>query len=216
MKLPVFHVSSQNYAAMKELKECLVDVAREKCVHVPESWVEFYRKIIETKKIYLTLNEIAQLFPGAPSNKPETTGGATRSETDHKVPLQYFADSNLCLHYEEHTFLKDYVFPDIDQLVNLFKSLFHQNIGEMLCYNNNERLQAKFQKVEFHSVVRQHEKEGLLCSELLSYLWKKYGLSHDKDVLLQLMQSSISAIVSPKMKMNKYIFSLVCGVTTGP
>ena len=39
--LPVFHVSSQNYAGMEEVKEYL-NVSWEKHADVPESWAKFY------------------------------------------------------------------------------------------------------------------------------------------------------------------------------
>ena len=172
--LPVFCVSSQNYAGMEEVKQCLVEVAQEKRTVVPESWVEFYNEILETKKIYLTLNEIEQLGYGS----------------EFLVPLHYFSDSNLCLHYENNPFLKDYVFPDIDLLVNLFKSLFCHNLAQKINYDNDEKVQAIFQKGELDLAIHRYEKEGLLSSKLLSYLWEQYGLSlGDQDVLLHLMQS---------------------------
>ena len=118
--LSVFYVSSQNFAGMEEVKECLVKVVKKKCVDVPKSWVDFYKRIIGMKKIYLTLNEIEQLSYG----------------NEYLVPLQYFSDSNLCLHYESNPFLKDYVFPDIDLLVNLFKSLFCHNLVQKINYDN--------------------------------------------------------------------------------
>ena len=172
--LPVFCVSSQNYEGMEEVKQCLMKVAREKHVDVPESWVKFYNEILETKKIYLTLNEIAQLSYGS----------------EFLVLLHYFSDSNLCLHYENNPFLKDYVFPDIDLLVNLFKSLFCHNLAQKINYDNNEKVQAIFKKVQFDRAICQYEKEGLLSTKLLSYLWEQYGLSvDDQDVLLHLMHS---------------------------
>ena len=178
--LAAYCVSSKNYSGMEKVKECLVDVAKEKRTDVPDSWLTFYRKIVKTKKICLTLNEIAQLFPC----------GTTRSGSDYIVPLQYFADSNLCLHYEKNPFLKDYVFPDIDLLVNLFKSLFHENLVNKFHFDNDEKLQANFLRGEFGLAVQQYEQQGLLHSKLLSYWWEKYGLSHhDKDVLIHLMQS---------------------------
>ena len=172
--LQVFHVSSQNYTGMVEVKQCLMKVAQEKRADVPESWVEFYKQILETKKIYLTLNEIAQLGYGS----------------EFLVPLHYFSDSNLCLHYENNPFLKDYVFPDIDLLVNLFKSLFCHNLAQKINYDNDENVQAIFQKDELYFAIHQYEKEGLLSSKLLSYLWEQYGLDmDDQDVLLHLMHS---------------------------
>ena len=188
--LPVFCVSSQNYAGMEEVKNCLTKVVMEKRTNIPESWIEFYKQIIGTKKIYITLHETLQLFPGAHHNMPQTAGGAVQQESGPIVPLQYFSDSNLCLHYESNPFLKDYVFLDIDLLADLFKSLFHHNITEVINYDNNEKLQAKFQKGECDLAVKRYQKEGLLGQKLLSYLWEHYGLSfHDETVLLQLMQS---------------------------
>ena len=172
--LPVFHVSSQNYTGMKDVKQCLMKVAQEKHVDVPNSWVKFYNEILETKKIYLTLNEIAHLSYGR----------------EFRVPLHYFSDLNLCLHYENNPFLKDYVFPDIDLLVNLFKSLFCHNLAQKINYDHNEKLQAIFQKGELYLAIHQYEKEGLLNTKLLSYLWEHYGLLvADQDVLLHIMYS---------------------------
>ena len=283
--LPVFHVSSQNYSGMKEVKESLMKVAQEKRVDVPESWVKFYKHILETKKIYLTLKETTELFqkrvvtsysddesygssspsyywlesessesllseedtqpnvaqvleipqhenavplepsvasPSVqhmttdlddsitamtchdamrvtpltahhicdPNNKHATSGSATNQESESLVPLQYFADSNLCLHYESNPFLKDCVFPDIDLLADLFKSLFHHNISQVINYDHDEKLQATFQKVECELALQRYQNEGLLGQKLLSYLWKHYGLSlDDETVLLHLMQS---------------------------
>ena len=188
--LPVFCVSSENYSGMEEVKECLVKVATERRIDVPESWVKFYRQIISAKKIYLTLNETLQLFPGTSHSRTETTNGATQPESESLVPLQYFSDSNLCLYYENNPFLKDYVFPAPDLLADLFKSLFHHNIDQVIDYDNNEKLQAKFRKDECELAVQRYQREGLLGSKLLSYLWEQYGLSfHDETVLLKLMQS---------------------------
>ena len=172
--LPVFSVSSQDYSGIEEVKQCLMTVAKEKRTVVPESWVEFYKQILETKKIYLTLNEIEQLGYGS----------------EFLVPLHYFSDSNLCLHYENNPFLKNYVFPDIDFLLDLFKSLFCHNLAQKINYDNEEKVQAIFQKGELDLAIHRYESEGLLSSKLLSYLWEQYGLSfHDQDVLLHLMQS---------------------------
>ena len=55
--LPVFCVSSKNYTGMEEVKQCLIKVAQEKRI-VPESWVEFYKQILESKKIYLTVDDL--------------------------------------------------------------------------------------------------------------------------------------------------------------
>ena len=270
--LPVFHVSSQNYTGMKDVKECLMKVAWEKRAHVPESWVKFYKQILETKKIYLTLKETTELFqriatsysddysyhrdwnfglhsiyfegfssevfqpsvaqvlsippyfsavplepsetsPSVhqtatdvddtvrvttstahhiwdPNNKHATSGSATNQESESLVPLHYFADSNLCLHYESNPFLKDYVFTDIDLLADLFKSLFHHNIAQVINYDNDEKLQAKFQKGECDLAVQRYQNEGLLGQKLLSHLWEHYRLSlTDETVLLHLMQS---------------------------
>ena len=219
--LPVFHVSSQNYAGMEEVKECLVKVAKEKRAAVPQSWISFYKEITETKKIYLTLNETLHLFQGerlslqessegvtrverivhffqrvtqcfrrASHNIPDTSDGTIHQENESLVPLQYFADSNLCLHYENNPFLKDYVFPDIDLLADLFKSLFHHNLTDVVNYDNDEKLQAKFQRAECDLAVQRYQREGLLTRNLLSYLWEHYGLSlADESVLLELMQS---------------------------
>ena len=188
--LPVFHVSSQNYTGMKEVKECLMKVAQEKRTDVPESWVEFYKQILESKKIYLTLDETLQMFPGAPRRVPETAEGETIQESESLVPLHYFADSNLCLYYESNPFLKEFVFPDIDLLAHLFKSLFHHNIAQVINYDHDEKLQAKFQKGECDLAVQRYQNEGLLGQKLLSYLWEHYRLSlTDETVLLHLMQS---------------------------
>ena len=211
--LSVFCVSSESYAGMKKVKECLMNVAKEKRTDVPESWVEFYKQIIGTKKIYLTLSETLQLFPtppqatkferllqffqrliqyfrGIPHNVSETFDGAANPKSEHLVPLQYFSDSNLFLHYESNPFLKDYVFHDIDVLVDLFKSVFHHNIAQVINYDNNENLQAQFQKAECDLAVQRYQKEGLLGKKLLSFLWEQYRLSlADETVLLQLMQS---------------------------
>ena len=188
--LPVFHVSSQNYTGMKEVKECLMKVAQEKRADVPESWVKFYKQILERKKIYLTLDETLQLFPGRPRYKPKTPRGVTSQKNKSLVPLHYFADSNLCLHYESNPFLKDFVFPDIDLLADLFKSLFHHNLAQVINYDHDEKLQAKFQKGECDLAIQRYQNEGLLGKKLLSYLWEHYRLSlTDETVLLQLMQS---------------------------
>ena len=269
--LPVFHVSSQNYTGMEEVKECLMKVAQEKRTVVPKSWVEFYKQILESKKIYLTLKETTELFQkiitsysgyshhqfrnfGLPSryfkgfsseafqpnvaqdlsipqnissvplepsevspsvhqmttdvdntvrvttskaqhicdpnNKHATSGSATNQKNKSLVPLHYFADSNLCLHYESNPFLKDYVFTDIDKLADLFKSLFHHNIAQVINYDHDEKLQAKFQKGECDLAVQRYQNEGLLGQKLLSYLWEHYRLSlTDATVLLELMQS---------------------------
>ena len=188
--LPVFHVSSQNYTGMVEVKQCLMKVAQKKRKNIPESWVKFYKQILESKKIYLTLDETLQLFPRAPRRMRKTAEGETNQESESLVPLHYFADSNLCLHYESNPFLKDYVFPDIDLLADLFKSLFHHNITQVINYDNDEKLQAKFQKGEYDLAVQRYQNEGLLGQKLLSYLWEHYGLSLDDEiVLLHLMQS---------------------------
>ena len=188
--LPFFCVSSQNYSGIDDVKDVLVDLVKDKRTFVPKSWVAFYKEIIGTKKIYLTLTEVSQLFPGAPHKVIDISDGATQSEDGPLVPLQYFSDSNLCLHYENNPFLKDYVFPDIDMLADLFKSLFHHNIGEVINYDNDEKLQAKFQEGECDLAVQRYQREGLLGQKLLSYLWEHYGLSlADENVLLKLMKS---------------------------
>ena len=106
------------------------------------------------------------------------------------VPLQYFTDTNLCLHCENNSFLKDYVFPDTDALADLLKSLFHNNIAEVIDYDTNEKLQAKFNKSECELAVQHYQNEGLLEHKLLSHLWEHYGLSAaGETVLLRLMQS---------------------------
>ena len=190
LNLPVFHVSSQNYSGMEEVKQCLVRVAQEKRIDVPEAWVEFYKQILESKKIYLTLDETLQIFRSALCNIPETSDGETNQESGSLVPLKYFADSNLCLHYESNPFLKDFIFPDIDSLADIFKSLFHHNIPQVINFDSNEKLQATFQKGECDLAVQRYQNEGLLGQKLLSYLWEHYGLSlADETVLLHLMQS---------------------------
>ena len=61
-KLSSFCVSSQNYTGMPEVKEVLVNLAKEKRTTIPGSWVRYYREIIESKKIYLSFNETSRLF----------------------------------------------------------------------------------------------------------------------------------------------------------
>ena len=188
--LQVFCVSSKNYSGMKEVKDLLMKEAKEKRLVVPESWVGFYKQIIETKKIYLTLNETLQLFQEISHSSLKTSGNVTHPESDFLVPLQYFSDSNLCLHYEDNPFLKDYVFPDIDLLADLFKCLFHHNLSEVVNFDNDDKLKAIFTKGTCDLAVQRYQKEGLLGQKLLSYLWEHYGLSCvDQTVLLNLMQS---------------------------
>ena len=217
--LPVFRVSSQKYSGMDEVKECLMQVAMQKRTSIPESWVEFYKQIIETEKIYLTLNEISQLFTKASNmsktsqdspksnrlsyifqkvkqffrrathNMPETSSDETEPDCEFLVPLQYFSDSNLCLYYDTNPFMKDFVFPDIDLLVELFKSLFHHNIAQVINYDNNERLRANFEQGECDLAVQRYEKEGLLSQKLLSFLLEHHGFSSPKEnVLLPLLK----------------------------
>ena len=179
--LPFFCVSSQNYSGMKEVKDCLVDALDEKRAVIPESWVKFYKRITGIQKIYMTLDETAYHFKVATHARPDS---------DIVGPLQYFADTNLFLHYENNPFLKDFVFHDIDLLADLFKSLFHHNIGQVINYDSNEKLQEKFKKHECDLAVQRYKREGLLGRKLLSYLWEHYGVSfEDETVLLRLMQS---------------------------
>ena len=179
--LPCFCVSSQNYAGMDEVKDSVMNVAKENRAAVPESWVKFYKLITGSNKIYLTLDETSHFFQ---MSTEASVGG------DNTVPLQYFNDTNLCLHYENNPFLNGYVFPDIDSLADLFKSLFHHNIAQVINCDTDEKLQANFQKGECDLAVKRYEKEGLLGQKLLSYLWKHYGLSlADETVLLRLIQS---------------------------
>ena len=161
----------------------------------PESWVEFYKQIIATKKIYLTLNEIKQLCT-----------------TTILLRFKYLSTSKAILH---PSFLKDYVFPDIDLIVNRFKSLFCHNLTQKINYNNNEKLQAIFQKGELDLAIHRYEKEGLLSSKLLSFLWEQYGLSfHDQDALVHLMHSfNLCYGISKDETLH---FSLVCGFTRPP
>ena len=179
--LQFFCVSSENYAGMDEVKDFVVKVAKKKRAAVPESWVKFYKLITESNKIYLTLDETLHLFE-------KSTG--TRVGSDNRVPLQYFTDINLCLHYDDNPLLNDYVFPDIDVIADLFKSLFHHNLAQVINYDTDEKLQANFQKGECDLAVKRYQKEGLLGQKLLSYLWQHYGFSlDDETVLLKLMQS---------------------------
>ena len=188
--LPFYCVSSQNYSGMEKVKKYLINVAKEKRTAIPESWVKFYKQIIGADKIYLTLDETSHFFKTSSKSHFPRRSTQTKQESDDVVPLQYFSDTNLLLHYESNPFLKGYVFPDLDSLVDLFKSLFHHNIAQVIQYDTEEKLQAKFKKEECDLAVQRYQKEGLLGQKLLSYLWERYGLSvDDKTVLLQLMQS---------------------------
>ena len=188
--LPVFCVSSQNYSGMAEVKDFLVTMAKTKRTDVPESWISFYKDIIETKKIYLTLEELSSLFQSITHEMHKSDHSVRNSGYEFPIALKYFTDTNLCVHYENNPFLKDYVFPDIDLLVDLFKSLFHQNIAAVINYDEDENLMAVFLKGEFDLALHRFWNEGLLAKKLLVQLWKKYGLSiHDETVLLHMMQS---------------------------
>ena len=188
--LPVFQVSSQNYSGMKEVKECLVKVAEEKRLDIPSSWIELYKQILGAKKIYLKMAEVFQLYRASSDQTAETSQGASHSEKDARVPLQYFADSNLCLHYEDHPSLKNYIFVDIEFLSTLFKALFHHDITSVIDYENDEKVQAHFHQGECELEVQRYQKEGLMGKKLLSFLWDHYKLSKDaKTTLIELMES---------------------------
>ena len=188
--LPVFCVSSQNYSGMERVRNLLTNAVKKKRSPIPELWVEFYKQIIGTKKMYLTLNETSKLYQRATNNMPGADGSQAEPGCEFLIPLQYFSDSNLCLHYEDNPFLKDYVFPDIDLLVDLFKSLFHHNLAEVINFDTNAKLQSIFTNYSCDLAVQRYQKEGLLGKKLLLYLWEHYGLSLSYEtVLLELMKS---------------------------
>ena len=213
--LPFFCVSSENFSGMIKVKEFLVKAVKEIRTVVPKLWLAFYKEIIETKRMYLTLEETSELFKktlvsdsadannfsdtSSSGSEPaeaspalcheETTAITTNTESDYLVPLQYFSDSSLCLYYENNPFLKDYVFPDIDSLGDLFKSMFHHNLTQVINYDKDEKLQANFRKGECDLAVQRYEKEGLLSRKLFCHLLEHYGFSSaDEIVLLHLME----------------------------
>ena len=167
--LPYFCVSSQNYDGMEDVKQCLIKEIKKKHVTVPESCLKFYKHVIKSDKKYLTLNETLNLF----------------SEEN----LQSLSDTNLCLYFKNDPYIAKYIFPSIEFLTDIFKSLFKHNITQLLNYGVDEKLQDEFKKDEYEFHTKRYMQEGLLSTKMLTYLWLYEGCFIFDYVLLQLLQS---------------------------
>ena len=176
-------VSSKSYAGMDNVNKLLLDAVKKRRVTVPTAWLKFYKKMAETKKV-LTSEEGHKLYTQMNSYEGPV------QEIGVQVALQFFADTNLILLYDNNDFLMDFICPDIHFLVSLWQSFLYHNLTDVVNYDASNSLKALFCKEGCDLAIKRYQNEGLLGKKLLSYLWKQYGLDlRDEKTLLKLSLS---------------------------
>ena len=105
--------------------------------------------------------------------------------------LTYYHQRGVILHFSDSPILENYVFQDIDFIVDTFKALFHHNMKEMFDYTTNKAVQTGFRAQEFKMAMEQYEKEGLLSMKLIKVLWHHHNFNlkeNDIKALVELMK----------------------------
>ena len=106
-----------------------------------------------------------------------STSGYQEAQVDKVFlsALRHFRNSGLIMYFDNISVLDEYVFHKKTFLVDLFKCCFHHDLMSTIDFNALEKL-CNFKRKQAELMVKQYQTEGVLSTELLHYLWYKYGI----------------------------------------
>ena len=92
------------------------------------------------------------------------------------------------MYFDNISGLNEYVFHKKGFLINLFKCCFHHDLMSTIDFANLGDLQH-FKRSQVVFMVEQYQKEGILSTKLLHYLWHKNGIEEQvQKAVLEIMK----------------------------
>ena len=180
-----FLVSNKTYDGLNALKDFLMEVIAQKRIHIPEKWVQFYKLMLRQKSEFLKVEDLKPIFEPLYS-----TSGFQEAQVSKIFlsALRHFRNSGLIMYFDNISGLDEYVFHKKTFLVELFKCCFHHDLMSTIDFKALEKL-WHFKRNQAELMVKQYQTEGILSTELLHYLWHKYGIEEKvQKAVLDLMK----------------------------
>ena len=179
-----FLVSNKTYQGLRALKHFLMELIAPKRIHIPEKWVQFYKLMMRQKCEFWKVEDLEPIFKCLYStSEPQKTRLAT-----FQTVLRHFRNSGLIMYFDNISSLDEYVFHKKTFLVDLFKCCFHHNLTSTIDFKALGKL-SYFKRNQAELMVKQYQSEGILSTELLHYLWHKYGIDRKvQKAVLTLMK----------------------------
>ena len=167
-----FLVSNKTYEGLKGLKHFLMEVIAQKRMHVPEKWVQFYKLMSRQNSQFLKVEDLKSMFANLYSGSEFQDAHRTKLFVS---ALRHFRNSGLIMYFDNISGLDEYVFHKKTFLVDLFKCCFHHDLMNNIDFKALEK-HCTFKRSQAEIMVKQYQSEGILSTELLHYLWHKYGI----------------------------------------
>ena len=167
-----FLVSNKTYEGLNALKDFLTEEIAQKRMQIPEKWVQFYKLMLREKTEYFKVEDLKPIFEPLHSTSEYQEEQVTKLFLS---ALKHFRNSGLIMYFDNISGLDKYVFHKKTFLVDLFKCCFHHNLMSTIDFKALEK-HWQFKRKQAELMVKQYQTEGILSTELLHYLWQKYGL----------------------------------------
>ena len=167
-----FLVSNKTYEGLNALKNFLMEIIVQKRMHIPKKLVQFYKLMFQQTGEYFKVEDLKPIFKTLYS-----TSGLQEAKlaTMFETALRHFRNSGLIMYFDNISGLEDYVFHKKSFLVDLFKCCFHHDLMSTIDFKELEK-HWYFKQSQAELMLKQYQSEGILCMELLRYLWHKYGI----------------------------------------
>ena len=180
-----FLVSNKTYEGLDKLKDFLMELIAQKRMHIPEKWVQFYKLMLREESEYFKLEDLKPIFEPLYSTSEYQEAHVTNLFVS---ALRHFRNSGLIMYFDNISGLDEYVFHKKTFLVELFKCCFHHDLMSTIDFKALEKL-WHFKRKQAELMVKQYQTEGVLSTELLHYLWHKYGIGKQvQKAVLDLMK----------------------------
>ena len=168
-----FAVSSDTCEGIESLRKSFENKAKQARTEVPDIWMICFDIMIETNKKFWHRNDFLKCY------QEQST-----VDKDDTSCLRYLNEAGFVMWHQDHPLLSQYIFCDMEFIVDVFRSIFdHKMSAEH--FDDNEEIQEYFDvEEEFHEMLLDYQCKGLLAHKLLTFLLHVHKLEMKMESII--------------------------------
>ena len=173
-----FPVSSDTCEGIELYRKFFENKAEQARTEVPDIWMICFEIMMKRNEKFWHRNDFLRCY------QQQST-----VDKDDTSCLRYLNEAGFVMWHENHPILKQYIFCDMEFIVDVFRSMFSHNLAADQ-FDKNEEIQDYFEgEEEFEQMLSNYQTKGLLAHKLLSFLLNAHKLdSKMESVIIELIR----------------------------